>query len=510
MTDIRVLQGQDSGATESSLPMPRSRWKTRVLLPLMLMLVTLAVLGFAARDQIFPAREVRVLAVALKSVEGAVGSSVVQASGWVEPDPHATYVTALTPGVVRSIDVLEGDRVEEGQVVARLVREDAELDCEDAAAAVAVAEARVADRLARWEASKTIMAELVDRSETVARAEATLEAREAELDLCDADVRKAEAVLKATKLELDRKQPLRQDDVVSELELEVLASRLAAETALVDGARARLKVAQARAKESQAQVVAAKLHTELLIEEKRDVATDRAAWEQAKAELSGAQSRLAAAELRLARTDIRSPVAGIVMARLVSPGSRLLIESGTHDGHVVHIYDPNALQVRVDVPNADAALVGVGQKAEISVEVLSEHRFSGTVSRLTHLADIQKNTVEVKVSISDPVPALKPEMLARVKFLATRVERGPELRQRLLAPASALSMGGEAEGEVWIVVDRKGEFGRAEMRRVVTSSLTHEGYIEVLSGLLPGDQLIYPVPPGLEEGDRVRVLAGGV
>ena len=55
------------------------------------------------------------------------GELLLQASGWVEPDPFPIHVTSLYSGVVKEVHVLEGQTVKEGQVIASLIQEDAKL-----------------------------------------------------------------------------------------------------------------------------------------------------------------------------------------------------------------------------------------------------------------------------------------------------------------------------------------------------------------------------------------------
>ncbi|MGH7179070.1 MAG: hemolysin D, partial [Tepidisphaeraceae bacterium] len=72
----------------ASVPRPAFAWKTRVALPAMIGLITLALLAYAARDVLLPAVDVRVVPVVLKD-RGGAGPSDIQAPGWVEPEPYA-------------------------------------------------------------------------------------------------------------------------------------------------------------------------------------------------------------------------------------------------------------------------------------------------------------------------------------------------------------------------------------------------------------------------------------
>jgi multidrug efflux pump subunit AcrA (membrane-fusion protein) len=232
------------------------------------------------------------------------------------------------------------------------------------------------------------------------------------------------------------------------------------------------------------------------------------------------------AQLTVERMEIRSPAAGIVMARLVEPGSRISMSSKPGDtaapmaGAVVRLYDPAKLQVRVDVPLADVAKIGVGTRAEISTEALPEKTFTGTVTRVVHEANIQRNTVQVKVAIQDPVPTLKPEMLTRVRFYApsgpaadATAEPGHVAPQeggmRLFVPAAALLGTSSDKAQVWLV-DQSSARGPTVLRKeitIATGPRSEPGaYVEVTGGLNAGDRLVIEAPPALKSRSRVRIL----
>src|SRR4029079_19282357 len=137
-------------------------------------------------------------------------------------------------------------------------------------------------------------------------------------------------------------------------------------------------------------------------------------------------------------------------------------------------HTPDKLQVRVDVPLADAAHVGLQQDAEIVVNVLPDHVFRGHVSRIVHEADIQKNTLQVKVAIHEPSPELKPEMLARVKFLAAPTSQSTA-QVAMFVPKDLVN---EREGRahVWLVDQTRNV---AEHREVIVGGATVDGWIQI-------------------------------
>lgn len=469
MSDARSLEQlsalRRTEASSVSVPRPRSRWLMRYVLPMAVVSVAIALLAYVARDALMSAIEVEVAPVVTRAAAqteqaGAADPSgrqiaaqarepaiIAQAPGWVEPDPFAITVQPLTSGVVEEVLVLEGDRVAKGDVLVRLIAEDAALR----------------ERRAR--------AELGELQASLNRAAAALAAAEARLDeLHD---------------EVERKRELVAVGGISPGEFARLEHRLRSQKAEVDAARA--------------------------MEEQVDAAIERQ------------RIVLEEAELALERTVIRAPVDGVVLSRSVVPGTRIAAAGdGPGEAHfpgVMRLYDPSSLQVRADVPLTDAAKVRIGTSARVTTEVLPDHAFEGEVTRIVHLADIQRNTVQVKVRIYDPSPLLKPEMLCRVRFLSrgetamagntTRARGEPAASDtgflRVFALHDALLSLNGNQAQVWIVEPTPGGRGRIARVREITIGERDGDLILVQSGLRPGDRLILNPPASLQPDMRVRV-----
>jgi len=178
--------------------------------------------------------------------------------------------------------------------------------------------------------------------------------------------------------------------------------------------------------------------------------------------------------------------------------------------HIVYIYDPERLQVRVDVPLADAQHVFVGQRCEVVVDVLPDTTFGGIVLRTTHEADLQKNTLQVKVKVLDPSPLLRPEMLTRVRFLPeggtdAGVSSDSDPAAAVLVPADTLLGQGP---ERRLIAIRNRREGRGTTHAVPVSVLGEEaGAVRVTGGLRPGDLIVLNPDPSLGAGRRVRFVA---
>jgi RND family efflux transporter MFP subunit len=460
--DLRSLTGPAPRGDTAPVPRPPRRWATRLGLPIAVLLIAGGLLAYAARAALWPRTDVWVVPVVAKpgaaptpgqpATAAGHRGAITQAPGWVEPDPYAVTVPALTDGVVKEVLVLEGQQVEKDQVVVRLIDEDARLAAE--------------------------------------RAEAELAAMQADASKARADLDAATARAAEVRDEVTRKRELVNSGGISTGQFARLQLRGVAADKEVDAAHAALALADANVN----------------------------------------RHRVVCAEARLAlsRTEIRSPAPGIVLARLVEPGSRISMSRAGGSaaepmtGAVLRLYDAKHLQVRADVPLADAAKVAIGTPAEVTTEALPGKTFTGSVTRLVHEADIQRNTVQVKVRIDNTdlaSGALRPEMLTRVRFFAsgssnqspssttTAASSAGELQ--LLIPAAApFKMMGADMAHVWIADQSaaRGAAGPVASERQLTVAQAPGDQLLVLAGLNPGDRVIVDPPASLKEGSRIRIL----
>ena len=203
------------------------------------------------------------------------------------------------------------------------------------------------------------------------------------------------------------------------------------------------------------------------------------------------------AKLALQRTRILAPISGRILRLTAAPGQKkMLLMDDMESSTIAILYDPAKLQVRVDVPLADAAKLGVGQKATIRCSLLPDTAFTGEVTRITGEADLQRNTLQAKVRIADPSEQLRPEMLCRVEFFGTNsTASGPVGSLATWAPESAV-----AEGSVWVCDP---ETRRVNKRAVQATSEKREGMLRIADGLRPGEQVVL-APQNLREGQRVN------
>ena len=516
MNEPTSLEELADGAA-GRVPQPAPRWLLRFGLPVLVIGMVLALLLSTAWTALVPARNVNVVTVAIRPVEVEMtempevmnGAAVIQAPGWVEADPFPVYVAALTEGVVRDIFKVEGDRVVAGEVVAALVDDEARIRVAEAEAAVTFAmnRQRIISKIVQKATSELAsQSEATKRVEVAKATEDRLQATGARLD---ADRASAEADAATIQDELDRKADLVEQGAVAEGVVIRLQNQVKAAQAKVESLKQERNALDAMITAANAETVAAEVALELLVHETIEVEKANLELVNNAALINTLQAESAQARLAFERCQVKSPVSGTVIELLSNPGSAINYGNGAHGSHILHIFDPKSLQVRADIPLADAAMVRVGQTANVVVDVLPDQVFQGRVTRFVNKADISKNTIEAKVAITDPSPLLKPDMLARVRIMPMS-EEGREhgsstvtTMQRVFVPESAIVTIDSKPG-IWVVDELDRGKGRAAYRPLTLGEGINEGWVEVIDGMQPGDKVILETN-GLGQGDHVVI-----
>ncbi|MDD2765662.1 MAG: HlyD family efflux transporter periplasmic adaptor subunit [Opitutaceae bacterium] len=270
------------------------------------------------------------------------------------------------PGRVAERLVAEGDRVQAGQLIARL--DDAEQ------------KEQLALRQAELDGAQAALAALEagSRPQEIAAAGAALHSAEADRD--------------RARLDFARQTELRGKDAIADRDLET--------------SQAQLKVAEARTTEAAERL-------KLVQEGPRaeDIAQGRARVEQARASA-------ALAGTQLENTRLLSPLTGVVLSHNIEPGE--FVSAGTP---VVTVADTAHVWVRAYVNQTDLGRIRLGQKVAVHTDTFPDKTYAGTVGFIASEAEFTPKTVQttkervklvfrVKIDIANPNDELKPGMPA--------------------------------------------------------------------------------------------------
>lgn len=505
--DLKQLAVRRNGGGAESRIVPRRRVVSRYVLPAVLIIGFIGVLGWAARDAYLPRKPVTIVPVlvSLADVQTA-GTPLFKAAGWIEPRPTPIRVAALAEGVVEELLVVEDQLVRKGDPVAHLVSEDAQLALEAAQATAGIRAAEVEQARAALAAAETNFEIPAHLELPVAVAEAELAAIETELSNLPFALERAQARSRVAEIDLETKEKAR--TALAAIIVEQAQSEYDAAVAEVKELTQRQPALEAQRTALIRSRDAAAKRLELKTDERQAVDSTKARLAAAESQLRQAQVAVAEAQLRLDRMTIVAPVDGRILDLVAAPGMQLMssgvsLSEDRDGGTVVTMYQPERLQVRIDVRFEDLPRVGRDQPVQIDTPAWPQP-LDGKVLFLTGFANIQKNTLEVKATLENPPPVMKPEMLVDVTFLAPETD-SPESESdeeyHLFVPRPLVQTG-EGGSFVW-VADVAG--GMARRVPVALGPIQTPTLVEVTQGLSAGSRVIATGRESLEEGDRIEI-----
>lgn len=441
-----------------------------------LVVVVIALLGLKSAGVIGKEESTKVSA---EKVEQRTITEIVTASGKVYPEVEVK-VSPDVSGEITELTVQEGDSVKKGQLLARVYADILATQRDQAAAGVNQQQAQVQNATASLESFK-------------ARAE------------------QAERQYK-------RQKQLFDDKVISRLEYEQ------AENAWLTA--------------------------------KADYAAAQQTINSGKASVQSAQANLQVANKNLGRTTVVAPMNGIVSLLNVKKGERVVGSNMMAGTEMMRIADMRVIEVRVDVGENDIPKVKIGDTALVEVDAYTKRKFKGVVTQIaatnrgangtttTSSTDVTNYEVRIRLDPSsyqdlvDPKGKsfpFRPGMSAsadiqtrtRTNVLAVPINavttrdksdtaKAVAGKKKDAAPAGDAGGGSdESKGssddldEVVFVLQADGTVKRVKVR----TDIQDMNYIEVLSGVKAGDQVITGpytvVSKMLREGMKVKVVPKG-
>jgi HlyD family secretion protein len=383
----------------------------------------------------------------------------LRANGIVQPI-RKINLSPKEAGQIAQLYVDEGDRIQPGQLIARMDSQQIQAQVNQYKAALAKAEADLAQKRvgSRWE-------EIAEAESRVSTAEASVAA--------------AQAKQNRASEELTRNQLLATEGAISQNTLGDFLSKKQEANANLNAERARLQ---------EQRRTLTKLRNGSRPEE----------IAQSQAEVIQAKAQLQFYTTQLGNTEIRAPFAGVITRRFaqagdfVTPTTSASTSDGATSTSIVEL--AKGLEVEAKVPEAIIARIQLGQSVDIRSDTYSNATFKGNVRLLAPRAvqDQQSSssgtgsgvtTFRVKVSLTTGQEQLKSGMNVKLKFL------GNKIPQALVIPLAAVVTQPTGQTGVW-VQDAKQQ---PQLRPVSLGSVSGD-QVQVLKGISQGQQILLSPP----------------
>jgi RND family efflux transporter MFP subunit len=276
---------------------------------------------------------------------------------------------------------------------------------------------------------------------------------------------------------------VRAGQVIGEIDLSDLQTRVSERSAMVESAQASLLEAE-RQHTANIGLASQNFISPTALQ------TSQARLDAARAQLKSAQAQLSVSRIGVKEAGLAAPISGIVGKRHVVPGEKVSAEQ-----QVVTIVDLSSLELAGAVGTHEVSLLRPGQAVAVSVEGQSAP-VAGRIDRIAPAAEAGTRAIGVVVALANDG-----ERYRAGQYAQARVELADDAA-RLTVPAAAV---GQASGQdfVWAI-----ENGALVRRIVITGRKDPaKGRIEVSKGLAGDSQILAARFDNLKEGAPARIVA---
>ncbi|MBQ7901916.1 MAG: efflux RND transporter periplasmic adaptor subunit [Clostridia bacterium] len=201
-------------------------------------------------------------------------------------------------------------------------------------------------------------------------------------------------------------------------------------------------------------------------------ASAKAGVEQAKAAVEQAKAAMDIAANNVANCTVTSPISGYIASKNVQIG-----QTASQGMEAFSIKNTNSLEVEINVTEAVISHINIGSQAKINIKAAELENLTGTVTVAGEAKNDATGMFTVKISIPNSNDKVKVGMIADV-LIATDTANNV-----LTIPQNSLLQSGD---EYYVYVAQ----GETAVKKVVTTGISDENNIQILSGLAEGELVI--------------------
>ena len=361
---------------------------------------------------------------------------VVEADGVLFPIDQAGIMPKIS-APVQKFNVNRGDHIRAGQVVATLENRDL---------SAAVLESRGQLSQAESNLRATSGGSIPDQT---AKAQADVQADQEALDA-------------AKKLLESRQELLKQGAIARKMVDDAQVTYVQAKSQL-DAAKEHLRSLQSVANEEQVKT--------------------------AQAQVEAARGHLQSAEAQVAYSEVHSPIAGVIADRPLNAG-----EMANPGSPLLTVMDISRVVARVNVPQAQAGPIKVGQTATIT-QTGSDEKLEGKVTVVSPATDPNTTTIQVWITAPNPREQFRPGGGVHASILTDTIHNAA------VVPASAI-LPGEEGGTAVLTVSSD---STAHLHPVVVG-VRNGDKVQITNGVRPGDEVVIAGGLGVDDKAKVKIV----
>ena len=393
-----------------------------------------------------------------------ISTGVLDAEKVIIGEINASSEVNVAPKVaarIESIKVKKGDQVKVGQTLATLEQTDYLNSVKQAEVSLVSAKASLDNAKANYEYNITQAQQNVDNAK-LSLENALIGNRNAVTAYNDANVN------------LERMTALFEADAISKKDLEQVESAY-------NQAKAGVEQSDIAVKQAKASIEAA--------EKALNQANRTEGIKVAEVSVEQAQLSLDLSKQQLANTVITAPSNGEITAINSEIG-----EMASQQAVFFQIVQTEPMIVKAKLSEEVLKNFNVGDSVVVTINAVNEQT-NGIVRYISYVTEPQTKAYSMEIELTDAAEVLRPGMIAEV------TANNADAKEVIIAPIKALVLNGE-EYYVYVVEDQRA------VKRQVEVGRENNQFVEIISGLSVGEQIIVKGHLTINEGVLIQTVGG--
>ncbi|MBI4706941.1 MAG: efflux RND transporter periplasmic adaptor subunit [Candidatus Omnitrophica bacterium] len=191
--------------------------------------------------------------------------------------------------------------------------------------------------------------------------------------------------------------------------------------------------------------------------------------------------------LKFEKAPVESPLTGVVGRVFVDIGTKVTTATA-----IAIVVDMDKVKINLDIPEKYLGSISLQQEARIKVDAFGNEEFSGRVTKISPVVDLNTRTAPIEITLDNPDHRLKSGMFAKVSLILKEKKNVPVILKEAI-------LGKEPESYVFVIQNNQA------FLKKVSLGIRQGPYYEVINGLIGSEDVVIMGQQRLYEGAAVLV-----
>jgi membrane fusion protein, multidrug efflux system len=215
---------------------------------------------------------------------------------------------------------------------------------------------------------------------------------------------------------------------------------------------------------------------------------------QAKSSYESQQKAVSQLQKQVDKTIVRAPFSGTIDDVITEQGS--VVAPG--QSQLFRIVNLKNMYIEVDVPERYITNIVSGKDVQVNFPILGK-TMDAKIRQAGNFINPANRTFKIEVPVPNKDKSIKPNLTAKLKI---NDYTNPNA---ILIPQNIISENAQGQQYVYTITNKNNNKAKAQ-RVIIKTGRTQGDYIEVLSGLLHGNEIIDEGARSVKDGQEVKIL----